>query len=71
MDWLLILTIAAQGGAVASTATAMLFGYRAATFTIDERTAEADMRRQSDYVSYTGAASALAAASFVAALLSI
>lgn len=71
MDWLLIIKIAADGGALASAAIAMFFGYRAATLTINEGMAEADLRRQSNYAIYAGIASALAAASFAVALLSI
>lgn len=71
MDWLLILNFAADCGALASTAIALLFGYRAVAFSFNERTVEPDLRRQSDYAIYAGIASALAAMSFAVALLSI
>jgi hypothetical protein len=71
MDWSLVLELAADGGAFASTAIAMLCGYRAAHYTINDETLEGDLRRQSDYAVYAVIASALAAASFGIALMSI
>jgi hypothetical protein len=71
MHWLLILEMAADGGALVSTAIAMLFGYRAATFTIKDDTLEADLQRQSVYAIYAVIASALATVSFAIALISI
>jgi hypothetical protein len=71
MDWMLVFELAADGGALASTAIAMLFGYRAAIFTINDDTLEGDLRRQADYAVYAVIASALGAASFGIALMSI
>lgn len=71
MDWLLVFDMASDGVALASATIALLFGYRAATLTVGEDTPEADLSRQSDYAIYAAVVSALAAASFGMALLSV
>lgn len=71
MDWLLVLDMASDCGALASSSVAMFFGYRAAIFTIADDTVESDLRRQSDYAIYAAVVSAAAAASFAIALLSV
>jgi hypothetical protein len=71
VDWLLVWDIAADGGALASTAIAMLFGYRALTISIKEETIEADLQRQSDCATYAGVAGALAAVSFGVGLIAL
>jgi hypothetical protein len=71
MDWLLVFDLASDGVALVFAMLAVLFGYRAATFTVSDDTLEADLIRQSDYAICAAVVSALAAASFGIALLSI
>lgn len=69
MDWLLILGMVADGGALAATAFAMLFAYRSASFRIKKETAESELRREFDCAAYTGIAGAMAAVAFCVALM--
>lgn len=71
MDWLLVLDVAADGGALVSTAIAMLFGYRTVTVRIDNETLTADLQRQLDCATYTGIAGTVAAVAFCVGLMTL
>ena len=71
MDWLLILKIAADSGALAATAIAIFFGFRAFTVPEGEEASVGYLQRQSTYADYAGVTGALAAAAFVAGLIAL
>ena len=71
MDWLLILSIAADSGALASTGIAIFFGIRAATFPEADEASVGYLQRQSDYAIYAAASGAIAAAAFAAGLVAL
>ncbi len=69
MNWLLILDVAANGGALASTAIAVLFGYRTVTVRSEGDPPKAELERQLDCATYTGISATVAAVAFCVGLM--